>query len=73
MKIMPCKTINGEMEIEIFLLYPYYYVLRLLVYDFFHFSVFRFVLMSQNMVYLSECSVCKRIHVQLLGEVLYKC
>ena len=42
-------------------------------YDFFHFSVFRFVLMSQNMVYLSECSVCKRIHVQLLGEVLYKC
>lgn len=38
MKIMPCKTINGEMEIEIFLLYPYYYVLRLLVYDFFHFS-----------------------------------
>ena len=41
-------------------------------YDFFHFSVFRFVLMAQNVVYLSECSVCKRIHVQLLGEVLYK-
>jgi len=45
-------------------------------YGFFHFSVFRFVLTAQNVVYLSECSVCKRckrIHVQLSGEVLYKC
>ena len=44
-----------------------------ILFYFFHFSVFRFVLMAQSVIYLDECSVCKRIHIQLLGEVLYKC